>query len=99
MVSVPSWALALVVSLMGLIFAGMGFFYARMQSAEKKAREDGIVVTKLEALEKKMDAFASTMITQQSLCSVRGERLALVEASAKSAHLRIDEIIAKAKWG
>lgn len=92
MIEVPSWAMGLLISLVGLAFTGMGFFYARIRNAEVMARERGVIVTKLDVLEKKVDTMIAGNVAQQQTCSSRGERLALVEASAKSAHHRIDAL-------
>jgi len=90
--TIPEWVIAAVISLIGVAFTGMGFFYARVKSAEHKAREDGVVFTKLESLDKKMDAMSLYTTTQQNICINRGERLVLVEASVKLAHESIAKL-------
>ena len=89
---IPSWVLGVLISLIGLAFTGMGFFYARIRNAESLAQERGIITTKLDNIDKKVEGIVLSQISQQSLCSNRGERIAVVEQSAKSAHHRIDNI-------
>lgn len=88
--TIPSWAVGPVIALMGLAFTAAAFFFSRLKSVEANAREDGAVLEKLTGLEKKVDKINSSNEVQIEKCSLRGERLALVEASAKSAHHRID---------
>lgn len=94
-VNIPSWVLGIFVSLVGLGFTAMGFFYARIKNAEELARERGVVLTKLDVIEKKVEKLSNTICNQQSLCASRGERIASIEASVKSAHQRIDSIESK----
>ena len=99
LMTIPSWAVGVIVALLGLAFTAAGFFYSRVREAEKKAREDGMVMEKLAGLEKKVDKINDANNAQNEKCALRGERLALVEASAKSAHHRIDELAAIVKKG
>lgn len=94
---IPSWAVAAIIGLIGLAFTMSGFFYARVKSASDKAKEDGRIIEKLSHLEKKVDKINDGYDTQQEKCSLRGERLALVEASSKSSHLRIDGLDVRMK--
>lgn len=92
MMNIPSWLIGALIALAGLGFTAAGFFFSRLKDVEKKAREDGMVITKIEGLEKKVDKINDANATQSEKCGIRGERLALVEASAKSSHLRIDGV-------
>lgn len=89
---VPTWAFGVLLSIIGLGFTGMGFFYARIKNAEGMAKERGVIATKLDNIEKKVEGIVLSQVTQQSLCSSRGERIAVVERDVKSAHNRIDGI-------
>lgn len=87
---IPTWAVGAIIALIGLAFTASGFFYSKVRTAETKAKDEGRLIEKLDGLEKKVDKINAANDVQIEKCSLRGERLALVEASAKSAHHRID---------
>lgn len=97
--TIPSWAVGAIVALISLAFTAAGFFYSRVKTASEQAKEDGRLLEKLDGLEKKVDKINSANDVQNEKCSIRGERLALVEASAKSAHHRIDELTVLVRRG
>ena len=89
--TIPSWAIGAIVALISLAFTAAGFFYSKVRTAEAKAKDEGRLIEKLDGLEKKVDRINNANDVQNEKCGLRGERLALVEASVKSAHHRIDE--------
>jgi len=90
--TIPTWVVGAIIALIGLAFTASGFFYSKVKTAETKAKDEGRLIEKLDGLEKKVDKINHSNDVQNEKCSLRGERLALVEASAKSAHHRIDEL-------
>ena len=92
MLTIPNWAVGALIALLGLSFTAAGFFYSRVRAAESKAKEEGRLIEKIDGVEKKIDRINSANDVQNEKCGLRGERLALVEASAKSAHHRIDSL-------
>lgn len=92
LVLIQTWVFGVLIGIVGLGFTGMGFFYARIKNAEQLAQERGIIATKLDNIDKKVEGIIISQTSQQSLCSVRGERIAVVERDVKSAHNRIDGI-------
>lgn len=97
--TIPGWAVGAIIALMGLAFTAAGFFYSRVKTAESKAKDEGRLIEKLDGLEKKVDRINNANDVQNEKCGLRGERLALVEASAKSAHHRIDELTVLVRKG
>ena len=97
--TIPSWGVGAIIALISLAFAAAGFFYSRVRTAEAKAKDEGRLIEKLDGLEKKVDKINSANDVQNEKCGLRGERLALVEASAKSAHHRIDELTVLVRRG
>lgn len=90
MIEISGWVIGTILSLIGLLFTGFGFFYARQKSAIDVAQERGVVLTELKNLDKKVDGILSSQSSQTSQCKTHGERMAVAEQSVKSAHHRID---------
>ena len=89
---IPTWVVGVLIGIVGLGFTGMGFFYARIKNAEQLAQERGVITTKLDNIDKKVEGIIVSQAAQQSLCSARGERIAVIERDVKVAHNRLDGI-------
>jgi len=92
MATISGWVVGVILSLIGLLFTAAGFYYARQKSAVDLAQERGMVLNELKNLDKKVDGILTSQSVQTLQCKTHGERMAIVEQSAKSAHHRIDRL-------
>jgi len=87
MFELPSWALALILSALGLVLALLGYLYTKQRDIVSKAREDGALMAEMKYIGRTIDGMNSTM------CSKFGETDGRIKSLEIESTKRVERLI------
>ena len=83
----------ILVAVLGFALSVGTFFAGRMTAAKNSGKQDGVILTEIGYLKSGVDDIKRQIHEEDNRHNLLVERVAMVEASAKQAHKRIDEHI------
>lgn len=89
--------LGIAISVIGLMIAYITYLRNSRKDCEMQAKEDGTLNSDIEYIKRRIDDVLLAQKELNNTVSEHAVRLALVEASTKSAHYRLDDHILKRK--
>jgi len=87
MLEIPSWALAIIISALGLMMVLIGFLYNKQKDIVAKAKEDGALMTEMKYISRTIDSMNATM------CSKFGEAETRIKLLETESNKRIERLI------